>query len=120
MQRATLLFLALLFGAFAVVNLNDPDPWAWVLAYGIVSATAVAALSGRWFPRLYLGLAVFFLVIALTMVPDVIAWGRSGMPSIATEMKATEPHIEWMREFLGLLIASLGTVALWRMAPRER
>ena len=46
------------------------------------------------------------------MLPGLIDWVLTGMPSIVSSMKATEPHIEVVREFLGLLIAVVSLLVL--------
>jgi hypothetical protein len=55
----------------------------------------------------------------LTMVPGMVDWFNSGMPSITAEMQATAPHIEVVREFLGLLITVLALVRLTFSTARE-
>ena len=47
MQRVLYLLLALVFLAFAALNLNDPDPVIWVLAYGSVAILYAMAALGR-------------------------------------------------------------------------
>ena len=47
---------------------------------------------------------IIFAILGITFIPDFIDWIDKGAPSIASEMKATEPHIELVREFGGLLI----------------
>jgi hypothetical protein len=42
-----------------------------------------------------------------------------GTPSITAEMQATEPHIEVVREFLGLLIAVVSLAWLSLTTSRE-
>ncbi len=118
MKKILHILLALVFAAFAYLNLNDPDPLIWVSAYGAV-ALLFALSVGIWSDYRATGtLAVLLLVWMLTLLPGMFAWFRDGMPSITEEMKATEPHIEVVREFLGLLIAVLALVYLF-MAQRK-
>ena len=42
--------------------------------------------------------------------PDIINWFKQGMPSIVESMKAESPHVEFVREFFGLLIMILSLV----------
>jgi hypothetical protein len=107
MQRTVHLTIALVFAVFAALNLNDPDPWTWVLAYTSVAVLYSAAAFGRADRRLSGGLCLFMMLWMLTMLPGMVQWAGAGFPSITASMKATEPHIEVVREFLGLLLAVL-------------
>jgi hypothetical protein len=96
------LILCLLFVSFAAVQFNDPDPLPWMALYLYVAALFGLAAFGK-FNRytIWAGLAVCLIWMA-TLLPDFIHWLQMGAPSIVTEMKATQPHIELTREFLGL------------------
>ncbi len=98
------LFLALLFAVFAVVQLNDPDPLFWTLIYGIMALISGFAAFRKY--NLWLMLAVLAVLIfeLFKLFPSITGWVQDGMPSIISSMKAEEPHIEFVREFLGLLI----------------
>ena len=112
MHRTAYLFIAGCFIAFAALNLNDPDPWIWVLAYGAVAVLFALAAFGRADRRVSGSLALALAVWMLTMSGGMLEWFGLGMPSIVTEMKATEPHVEAVREFLGLLLAVLALLFL--------
>jgi len=110
------LFLALLFALFALVQLNDPDPWGWVALYGFVAiVSAFAAFRHYHKYILYLGLGVVLIWMA-TLLPDFINWIKMGMPAITGSMKAESPHVELTREFLGLLLCGLALGWHWRRA----
>ncbi len=111
-------FLALVFALFAAVQYNDPDPVVWMLAYGAVCVFCVLAVMGRHHPRSLLVLAVVLAGWMATMVPGFIAWLRMGMPTITGTMKAESPHVEVVREFLGLGIAVAAVLHLWRLARK--
>lgn len=112
MKKILHILLALVFAVFSYLNLNDPDAPVWVAAYASV-ALLFALSVGVWSDhRITLGLAVVLFIWMLTMFPGMIVWFKDGMPSITEEMKATEPHIEVVREFLGLLIAVIALVYL--------
>jgi hypothetical protein len=101
------LALAALFVLFAFVQLNDADPWPWFALYMLVAALLVASALGyyrAW--AIYAGLAVIAIWM-VSILPEFIRWVRMGMPSITGKMKATEPHIEYAREFLGLLLSGI-------------
>lgn len=103
-------FLAILFILFAIVQYNDPDPWAWIALYLFVAVVCGFAFFSRYHRYIIIaGLAVCIIWLA-TLVPDFIRWVKMGMPTITGSMKAEAPHIELTREFLGLAVcmAALG------------
>lgn len=106
------IILALLFVLFAYFQYNDPDPWLWIIIYLIVAGVcALAAFDkfNRWITAtLIFGLAIYWGML----LPDFINWIKEGMPTITGSMKAESPHIELVREFLGLLILIL--VLVWQ------
>ena len=96
--------LAVLFVIFAVVQLNDPDPWAWVSLYLLVAGVAGFAAFGKYNRYvIWAGLAVSIIWLGI-LIPEFVRWVQMGMPSITESMKAEEPHIEYTREFLGLFL----------------
>lgn len=100
------IILAVLFVVFAVVQFNDPDPFFWVAIYLLVATICGLAAVGRYHRILILmGLAICGIEI-FTLFPEFMNWINGGMPNIAGEMKTEEPHIELMREFLGLVICA--------------
>ena len=118
MKRALNILCALIFALFAYWNLNDPDAWLWVSAYGLTALFFALAALGRADRRVSGLLCVVLCVWALTMVPGMLDWIDADMPSITDEMKATSPHIEVVREFLGLSIAALALVFLVFSTPK--
>ena len=109
-MKAFNLFLAVLFLVFAIVQYNDPDPWIWIILYifvATVSGFAAFGIYRKWVLIAGIGLCAIWMA---TLLPDFINWIKMGMPTITGQMKATEPHIELTREFLGLFIvlATLG------------
>lgn len=119
MKKILYSLLALAFALFAYWNLNDPDPWIWATAYGAVMALFALAVFGHADRRISGWYAVALAVWMLTMTGGMIDWMNAGFPSIADEMKATAPHIEVVREFLGLLIAVVSLAWLTWSTPRE-
>jgi hypothetical protein len=100
--------LALLFFIFAAVQYNDPDPWLWIVAYIFVAVQFILQIFQKLPRPLLLISIILFAILGMTFIPDFIDWIEKGAPSIASEMKATEPHIELVREFGGLLICLAG------------
>jgi hypothetical protein len=68
----------------------------------------------------YFGLIGFMVGLAwmVTLLPGFFEWIRMGMPSIISEMKAEAPHIELVREFLGLLLATIAMGFVWWKWPK--
>ena len=74
------IIVSVVFLLFAVVQLNDIDPWLWVVLYGLTSA--IWAWSAfRPIPRtvLWAGLSIIFIAM-LSLLPDFINWVKMGMP----------------------------------------
>lgn len=98
--------LAILFFAFAYLQLNDPDPLVWFSIYGLVGLFFLIALF-RGVPifLLYLTLSGL-LLFALYHLPYFYEWMSSDhKEELFGEMKQDRYYIEGTREFLGLLIA---------------
>ncbi len=116
MNRTVGIILTLVFILFSYLQLNDEDgeKWFWVVLYLYVAAVIGFAAFGRfreWATWAGIAFCVGWLIYIL---PQFIEWVQMGMPTIVGKMKATEPHIEYTREFLGLAlsIAALG-YTLW-------
>lgn len=98
------LTLAFLMAIAMVVQLNDPDPWAWIALYGATGAICTYAAFqsvNRWL--LLAGVAAMVIWMAF-LLPSFFQWVKLGMPSIGEKMKNTHPYIEQVREFFGLLL----------------
>ena len=107
------LVLAGLFVLFALLNLNDVDPTQWVLYYGLIAAACALAAFGRFNKWLVLLLGLYSIIQVGILLPEFINWVKMDMPTITGEMKATEPHVEYTREFLGLFIGLGAMLWLW-------
>lgn len=103
------------FIGFVYVNLNDKDSWLWIPIYMLASICCGLAVFNFYYPFIYLGAIVFYLVYAV-----ILFFAKDGVrdwlmkyrrPSIVESMQATKPYIEKTREFFGLLIVS-GALAL--------
>jgi hypothetical protein len=100
--------LAFLFSI--VVQLNDPDPFAWVLIYGIAAVACVLAQLRRGHWLLPAAIATGAGVWALTIAPRVIGQVRFLDMFGAFEMENV--GIEESRELYGLLIILVWMVVL--------
>ncbi|MFZ9046089.1 MAG: transmembrane 220 family protein [Cyclobacteriaceae bacterium] len=101
-------FLGALFILFAVVQYNDPDPFLWIVIYGIVGIVCVLNGLG-WFPK---STVMLFLIAmglyTLLHLPYVVEWltiENSG--DLISGMSDDKPYIEGTREFFGLLMADI-------------
>lgn len=113
------LLLGFLMATAMVVQLNDPDPWAWIALYGLTGvACAYAAFQPikRWL--LLAGIAIILIWISL-LSPAFTNWLREGMPAIGDEMKRTHPYIEQVREFFGLLLCGSILIFLYFNASTQ-
>jgi hypothetical protein len=102
------------FIGFAYLQLNDPDPWFWILTYLLVAIIAAMSLLGRltrW--RVLSTLTVFALLVIINFF-KFIAWGKAGFPDIINYTPDTVSVVEGIREFSGLLI-SFSVVLLYQM-----
>lgn len=98
------IILALFFALFAAVQYNDPDGFMWIVLYLATAIVSGFAAAGKYnIPVLLSGIMISVIGIFLFM-PDFIDWIKGGAYSITTSMKTEEPHIELVREFLGLVI----------------
>jgi uncharacterized membrane protein len=105
--------LAAAMAAFAFLQLNDPDPLVWVVAYGLVALCVAAPLNRAWSIHTAWLTGGALLALALAALPGFFDYLLSGdLGSITAEMSPGQPHVEPAREFLGVIIAAavlLGT-----------
>jgi hypothetical protein len=104
------LFLAALFVFSAVLQYNDPDPLLWMsiyLAAGLICAFAAFNKYNRWTILLVLAACAYELY---DILPSFVQWIGDGMPSITESMKASTPHVELVREFLGTAIVFVAMI----------
>jgi hypothetical protein len=106
------ILLAILFLASAILQYNDPpdDRLFWILIYGLLALISGLAVFGRynvWSIALGMGIVLFYM---FRLFPAFMLWINQGMPSIVGSMKAETPHIEFVREFLGLGICLLALI----------
>lgn len=100
------ILLGITFLLFAGLQWNDPadDRLFWILMYVSVSVVCFYAAFGRynaWTISLGILVAIFML---FRLFPAFIVWMDDGAPSIMESMKASSPHVELVREFLGLVL----------------
>jgi hypothetical protein len=100
---------ALMFLAFALVQINDPDPLLWIAIYGAMVVASVMAFFNRYSKALMIGLAIGYCIYAALLFPSAITWMKSADRSLLFDdiTKMQYPYIEETREFLGLVICIL-------------
>ena len=92
---------------FALLQLNDPDPLVWVVAYCLVAFCIAAPLSRNWSVRSLWLTSGVLLALAIGALPGFVDYLLSGdFGSIAAEMSPDRPHVEPARELLGVVIAA--------------
>ncbi len=111
--------VSVLFLVSAVLQWNDPDPWAWVVLYAFSGIGCL--LAGRrpaaWsLPAAACGAA---LIWAAVLAPGALP--SLELRHLAESMQAETPAIEMSRELLGLLIVALWTgIVAWTSRRRDR
>ena len=110
-MKAFNLILACFFFIFAALQFNDSpdDIWYWVLIYASVGAISAFAAFGKYNIWVLILIAAAILYQLFRIGPAFLHWIHLGMPSIVGKMEASSPHIEYVREFIGLLLC-LGVV----------
>ena len=109
-----LFFLMFLFSV--IVQVNDPDPLAWMAIYGAAAVACVLSLMNRvpWWLPVIIGLVA--LGWAFSIAPRVI--GQVPFLDMFAEFEMKDIGVEESREMYGLLLiagymAILGHRAFW-------
>ena len=116
--------LALMFLAFAFVQINDPDPMVWILIYGAMAVLFIMAIF-QYYPRkVMIGILALYLaygVFTLIYHPGFLEWIKSDNKSdIFDEVaKMQNLYIEESREFLGLFICIAALIFLIIRSSRK-
>lgn len=97
----------LLFILFTYTQFNDPDPVLWISIYGTIALILFISLFTPINNYILLIIACFLIVYSAILIPEIINWIKKGMPSIVETMEAGKAHIEYTREFFGILICLL-------------
>jgi hypothetical protein len=103
------LVLAVMFLAFAFVQINDPDPLLWIGIYGIMAVTCIMAAFKYYQPVAMYVLLVLFVVYGYILWPGMKEWLAQRDRSVLFDDIAKMQHlyIEEAREFLGLVICDV-------------
>jgi hypothetical protein len=105
-MRIVNFILAVMFLAFAFVQINDPDPMIWILIYGIMAVTCVLAAFNFYSRKFLIVLAVLYLAYSVIYFPGVLEWlSHKNKADLFDDIAKMEHlYIEESREFLGLMI----------------
>lgn len=106
MKKAISFLFFVLLGAFAALQLNDPDGPAWFLIYGGVAIICLLAGLNVYRKSIVLGSIIGLAVFDLFLLRHFVTYlGSNDKSEIVGEMVYEKPYIEGTREFLGVLIA---------------
>lgn len=107
---------ALLFLLGATVQLNDPDPWRWLLIYAAAAGCCGLAEARRREGRIG---ATALLVVALGWAGAIFAGGMEAIEPAAliSDLQMKTAGVERWREALGLGVIA-GWMAVLRRATR--
>jgi hypothetical protein len=114
------IFIIILFLLFAFWQINDPDPFRWILLYLGVAACPLFILTGKKPILLPVAGMLVCIVGMVFLFPDLLQWIQDGMPSITRSMKAESPYIELVREFLGFTISGIFFLIYFCIYKRKR
>jgi hypothetical protein len=103
--RYTNYLMAFLFGLSAIAQINDPDPFFWVMIYGAGSLVSLLYVFNKPWWIFAAAVALISCGWALTIIPDLTL---SGFQNILEEIGMSYIGVEAAREFSGLMI-----IALW-------
>jgi hypothetical protein len=106
------LLLALMFMAFAFVQVNDPDPIIWIVIYGVMAVTCILAAFGLYFRKAMWVMLAALAAYSLFYIGGVKEWLMSEDKAALFDELAKMEHlyIEETREFLGLMICLITLV----------
>ena len=102
-----------LFTIFALLQINDPDPYVWIPIYGVVALICFFNAKKKYDRFAHLGILACCIIYGINLLiksDGVGSWFNDhNAESLVESMKATKPWIENTREFGGLLIISIVT-----------
>jgi hypothetical protein len=103
------LILAIMFLAFAFLQINDPDPVLWILIYGSMAVICILAAFKVYSQLAMIILLVGFIAYSTVFIPGLREWMAQDDSSVLFDdlAKMEHPYIEESREFLGLIICIL-------------
>lgn len=109
--------MSLLFAFAVVVQVNDPDPFAWMAIYGLACIACVLALLRRGHWLVPASVAAAAILWAVTIAPRVL--GRVPFLDMFNEFEMRDTGIEESREMYGLLMIAAWMTVLALSAHRR-
>ena len=104
--------LSIVFVLFALVQLNDPDPFIWVAAYLLTALFSFLAFREKYYLIPTLIFAILCIVWAIILFPSSFSdWWQ--LEEEAKSLKMKMPGIEEARESMGLIICAISLVIIW-------
>lgn len=115
------LVLAVMFLVFAFLQINDPDPFHWILIYGAMAAVCVMAAFQYYSKILIIVLLVIYAGYSLVFLNGVGTWlSQENKAALFDDVAKMEHlYIEESREFLGLWICNL-VLIMYLILSRKR
>lgn len=95
-KKIVRIVLSLIVVVFACLQLNDPDPFGWIVLYGAIVVCGLFGSAKQ--NRLRTIMSVGYICLGIWLFPS----SYSGL----SEMSEAQPEIEQARESLGVLIAA--------------
>ncbi|MGL1885769.1 MAG: transmembrane 220 family protein [Reichenbachiella sp.] len=106
----------LIFGSFAYLQFNDPDPVFWVSIYTVVALASLLRVFGLSHSMVFLVISIVVVAISTIYIPGFFEYlMQPNKNEIVGEMVYKKPYIEETREFLGLLMAAGSTFYQYRL-----
>lgn len=104
-MRIFSMFWMIVFGLFALVQYNDPDPWLWIPIYMASVYTSYLAFKGQFPVFVLSAMVIVYIAGAVFYFPGSIStWIHAEEQAKSLEMQM--PFIEEAREAMGLLICA--------------
>lgn len=115
------LVLAFLMLVFAIVQINDPDPLLWILIYSLVALVLAFSAFGKRNMVAFWALVVCIVIPMVMLAPGFWHWLiYEPAEDLLYGMSPDRMYIEESREFLGLLIALLAIIPVYRQLRTDQ
>lgn len=109
LKKIVNIILFAVYSLFAIVQLNDPDGIVWFTIYALVALVCLYA-AFKSVSKIFLWVLIILLLgyslFHFTLFIDYLQTDHK--EEIFGKMVYQKPYLEGSREFLGLLLASLG------------
>lgn len=103
-----------IFILFALLQINDPDPYLWMPIYGYASLLCFLSAKNKYDAFANYALILFCLLYGFKLLfakDGVVSWYQQHeAENLVQSMKATKPWIENTREFGGLIIIMISVI----------